>query len=147
MFGVVCSGYPLPLSRCFETPSEVEMVQPTGDAVLQQLREELLARLWAMHAISPNPLTGLGQAEAVARVELVAARWSTLLGDPDPANRQRAGSALERILWPAFSAPADEWWTTPLGDALAAIRTGRSSAPARDVTEHGHRRAGDLVAH
>jgi hypothetical protein len=123
------------------------MVQPTGDAVLQQLREELLARLWAMHAISPSPLTGVTRADTVARVGLVAARWSTLLRDPDPANRRRAASALERILWPAFSAPADEWWTTPLGDALAAIRNGASSAPTRDVTPHGDRRARDLVAH
>jgi hypothetical protein len=123
------------------------MVQPTGDAVLQQLREELLARLWAMHAISPVPLTGVTQADTVARVEVVAARWSTLLRHPDPANRQRAASALERILWPAFSAPADEWWTTPLGGALAAIRTGRSSTPTRDVTPYGDRRASDLVAH
>ena len=123
------------------------MVQPTRDAVLQQLREELLARLWAMHAISPSPLTGVTHADTVARLEVVAVRWSTMLRDPDPANRRRAAAALERILWPAFSAPADEWWTTPLGDALAAIRTDRSSAPTRDVTPHGDCRARDLVAH
>src|SRR5829696_3960222 len=123
------------------------MVQPTGDAVLQQLREELLARLWAMHAISPVSLTGVTQADTVARVEVVAARWSTLLRHPDPANQQRAASALERILWPAFSAPADEWWTTPLGGALAAIRTGRSCTLTADVTPHRHQPTRDLVRH
>jgi hypothetical protein len=123
------------------------MLETAGDEVLQQLREELLARLWAMHAINPSSSTDGLQADTVARLDLVAARWSRLLRDPDPAARRRADSALQRILWPAFSAPADEWWTTPLGTVLAAIRAGVSSPLYRDGGPCEQRPTKDLAAY
>jgi hypothetical protein len=99
-----------------------------------------------MHAIDPGHATDIMQAGTVARLELVATRWSTLLRDPDPESRRRAGSALQRILWPAFSAPADEWWTTPLGQVLSAMRAGGSSMPAHDDGPRRHHLSRDLIA-
>jgi hypothetical protein len=122
------------------------MLETAGDEVLQQLREELLARLWAMHVIFPSSSTDGLPSDAVARLELVATRWSRLLRDPDPAVRRRADCALQRVLWPAFSAPADEWWTTPLGTVLAAIRPGGSSALTHDGGPREQRPVKDLVA-
>src|SRR5215207_11755975 len=123
------------------------MLETTGDEVLQQLREELLARLWAMHAISPSWSSDGLPADTVARLELVATRWSRLLRDPDPAARRRADRALQRILWPAFSAPADEWWTTPLGIVLAAIRAGGPSTLTDAGVSCEQRLTKDLIAH
>ena len=100
-----------------------------------------------MHAINPSSSTDGLQAGTVARLEVAATRWSRLLRDPDPEARRRADCALQRILWPAFSAPADEWWTTPLGTVLAAIRAGRSSTVNHDDGPLEQRRTTDLIAH
>ena len=102
------------------------MDETLGDLALQQLREELLARLWAMHTISPTTVTGAARREGALRVDVIADTWWRMLRDPDPAARQRAASLIERILWPAFSSPADEWWTTPLGAVLSTVRSNAS---------------------
>src|SRR4051812_23357674 len=97
------------------------MEDALGDLALQQLREELLARLWAMHTISPTTVTGPARQESARRVDAVANGWWRMLCDSDPTARRRAASLIERVLWPAFSSPANEWWTTPLGAALSTV--------------------------
>jgi hypothetical protein len=114
---------------------------------LQQLREELLARLWAMHAISPATVAGAAEREGAQRVDVVAATWWRMLCDPDPTARRRAASLIERILWPAFSSPADEWWTTPLGAALSTVRSELVSAPTAGVMSTHRLTTARLVTH
>ncbi len=146
VFDAACSGYHQVSPSSLLDLGQVEMLETAGDEMLQQLREELFARLWAVHAINPSSSTDGTQAETVARVELVATRWSTLLRDPDPAVRRRANCALQRILWPAFSAPADEWWTTPLGTVLAAIRADGSRTLTPDCVSGEQRTTRELIA-
>ena len=108
------------------------MDETLDQLALQQLREELLARLWAMHTISPTNLSGAVPPDTTQRADAAARRWWHMLRDPDPAARREAGSVIERVLWPAFSAPADEWWTTPLAAALLALRPGTASTATAD---------------
>jgi hypothetical protein len=101
-----------------------------GGAVRRQLREELLARAWAMHSLNPGPADNGAQRQTVARVEASGACWWAQLCDPNPTARRHAASLLERILWPTFR-PVEEWWTTPLGEALLACRP--AFAPTADA--------------
>ena len=89
-----------------------------GDSVQEQLREELLARVWAVHPVSPRGLADVFARDYVARVDEASARWSSMLRDPSPTARRKAASTLQRTLWPTFR-PAEEWWTTPLGELLS----------------------------
>ena len=99
--------------------------------MFQQLRDELLARL------AFDALTDLVQADAAARVDALAARWTAMMRNPAGPARHTAATALERILWPAFASPTAEWWTS-LGDALATIRAARPTTSASDVTARRH---------
>jgi hypothetical protein len=94
------------------------------EAVRQQLREELLARAWVLDCIISKPPSG-GAEAAAERVDIAAARWSSMLRQTSPTDRRRAAEVIVRMLWPTFL-PADEWWATPLGVALVTSRTGRA---------------------
>jgi hypothetical protein len=98
-------------------------------AVRQQLREELLARAWAMHRIvSTPPVEGVRSASSEGRAVAAAVEsWSVLLCGSNPTARLRTAALIERMLWPTFS-PAAEWWTTPLGEAVLTARS--ASRPA-----------------
>jgi hypothetical protein len=104
------------------------------EAVGQQLREELLARVWVLDGIFSNPPSG-GAEAAGQRVDAAAARWCSMLRETSPTARRRAAEVIVRMLWPTFL-PADEWWATPLGVALVMARTSRAlcAVPA-DATE------------
>jgi hypothetical protein len=109
------------------------MDETHGAPGLQQLREELLARLWAMQTISPSTLTGTVRRETAQHLDAASDRWWRMLRDADPTTRRQAAAIIERILWPAFSCPADEWWTTPLGAALWAVRAEHATSSTADV--------------
>ena len=100
-----------------------------ADAVRQQLRDELLARAWAVHCLNPRRDDDDMRRQTVDWVDAAADRWWSQLGDDEPATRCRAASSLQRILWPTC-APMDEWWATPLGAALRTIRPAVPSAAA-----------------
>jgi hypothetical protein len=102
-----------------------------GASMRRQLREELLARAWAMYATDVRAVTAA--ADVAAWVDRAVARWSAMLGDPNPMAQRTAATRLQQVLWPTFR-PADEWWTTPLGEALlAADPSSRPASLRRDV--------------
>jgi hypothetical protein len=96
-----------------------------GASMREQLREELLARAWAMHATDVRAATVAP--DVAAWIDRAVACWSAMLGDPNPTAQRTAATRLQQVLWPTFR-PADEWWTTPLGEALLAADP--SSRPA-----------------
>ena len=115
-----------------------------GADARQQLREELLARAWAMHRIVANPpIDGMPAAAAEERAVVAADSWSALLCGSTPTVRHRTAALIERMLWPTFR-PAAEWWTTPLGEALLMAR----SVPCPTATKPTRRRgtSDELVA-
>jgi len=122
-----------------------------GADVRQQLREELLARTWAMYRIVPNPPLDGMQSHAAAQSAAVAAAdcLSALLCGSSPTARRRTAAVIERMLWPTFG-PATEWWTTPLGEALWFARAAPPprTAPLErraDEASGGWGRCGDGV--
>jgi hypothetical protein len=78
-----------------------------------------------MHATDVRAATAAP--DVTAWVDRAVARWSAMLGDPKPTAQRTAATRLQQVLWPTFR-PADEWWTTPLGEALLAADP--SSRPA-----------------
>ena len=94
-----------------------------GVAVRQQLREELLARAWAVFCV--NPCDGKSERQVEEQVAAAATRWSALLCASNPVVRRRTAESVQRMLWPTFR-PADEWWQTPLGEAVSL---GRAELP------------------
>jgi hypothetical protein len=100
-----------------------------GFAVRQQLREELLARAWAVDSLDHGAADAGGHARIVGRLEATAGRWWALLCDVRPSARRETAAHLQRLLWPTFG-PTAEWWSTPLGVALLAIRPELAPAPA-----------------
>jgi hypothetical protein len=111
------------------TPSEVEMHHALIEEaiVADQLRQEFLARAWAVNAFVAPPDIDVGDPDVAPDVGPAAAQWSRALCSPAADARDRAASALRGLLWPAFSAPHAEWWTTPLGEAIR-----RASQPRHD---------------
>jgi hypothetical protein len=112
---------------CSRTPSEVEMQHAPDDqqVVAEQLREELLARTWAVHAFLSTRDIDVGDPVIVESVDTASALWARMLFDQVPESRRRAASSLRRILWPAFGIPRDEWWSTPVGEAIRGAATSR----------------------
>jgi hypothetical protein len=77
------------------------MEETHGAPWLQQLREELLARLWAMQTISPSTLTGTVRRETAQHLDAASDRWWRMLRDADPRladkpQRSSSGSCGQR---------------------------------------------------
>jgi hypothetical protein len=84
------------------------------DPPAEQLYDELLSRLWALHQLADFPVADISRPETTRRLEAVAATAVDTLrteGDPTP---------ITTVLWPNRAPPAhsDAWWRTPLGELL-----------------------------
>ena len=93
---------------------------PSPRAVRQQLHDELLARTWSASGIDPSR-PGADRVSVEQRADDGATHRFAWLGDPSSAEGRDVAGRLHRLLWPTF-APAAEWWTTPLGQALLIAR-------------------------
>ena len=93
------------------------------DPPAEQLYDELLSRLWALHQLADFPVADIARPETTRRLEAVAATAvDTLRTDGDP-------TPITAVLWPNRAPPAhsDAWWRTPLGELLTHYR-GRAAA-------------------
>jgi hypothetical protein len=97
--------------------------RPAGP-VTQQLCEELLARTWAVHLVTPSPATDIADPVVAKNVAAAARRISAQLCSSG-AELARVRRELAQILWPCFGppGPTDDWWRTPLGVALTSVET------------------------
>ena len=91
------------------------------DPPAEQLYDELLFRLWALHQLADFPVADIAQPETTRRLAAMAATAVNALrtdGDPAP---------ITAVLWPNRAPPArsDAWWRTPLGELLAHYETRR----------------------
>ena len=93
------------------------------DPPAEQLYDELLSRLWALHQLADFPVADITQPETARRLAaMAAAAVDELRSDGDPA-------PIAAVLWPNRAPPAraDAWWRTPLGELLTHY-WGRASA-------------------
>ncbi len=91
------------------------------DPPAEQLYDELLSRLWALHQLADFPVADITQPETARRLAaMAAAAVDELRSDGDPA-------PITAVLWPNRTPPAhaDAWWRTPLGELLNHYETRR----------------------
>ena len=91
------------------------------DPPAEQLYDELLFRLWALHQLADFPVADIAQPETTRHLAAMAATAvNTLRTDGDPA-------PITAVLWPNKTPPAhaDAWWRTPLGELLNHYETRR----------------------
>ena len=108
-----------------------------SDAAVEQLYDELMARIWAIHDILGTAGADVTRADVAARLAAVALTHVRNLS----TGGVQAEIALSALLWPSGARPieTDPWWSTPLGHLID--KTARERASTR------HAQASDAICH
>lgn len=96
-----------------------------GHPAVEQMYDELLARLWALRSVSVSLCPGDASVPPSEDVIRVATAWVNGI-----VSSERSPVELLRVLWPCSPPPLTEdlWWRTPLGELLDTARTGADDA-------------------
>ncbi|HEU4839860.1 MAG TPA: hypothetical protein VFT09_00410 [Ilumatobacteraceae bacterium] len=112
----------------------MDVFDEQGDAAVEQLYDELLARTWSVHQVMGSVTTDIDRREVTEQLAIAARRYVAALGH----DGHHAADRLRRVLWPCGAIPTDgdAWWATPLGRLIRGgcprVRDGSPVAARRD---------------